>query len=348
MEYLIYVLVFFAIVGVVMLALGIKEAHEAKHNNPVVKLQRMREQRGSLMAMGLDEELEAELQRKFARDEEQRAVVAKKERHKMLRSVDNASQGIEAVRVLDLRLQQIDSLWRASDMIVAALLAGLVVLLIGTWAGIGWWSLIPAVLCIPLPWWYAKILRTRYFRRFDEQLSDTLMLMSNSLRAGFSFMQSLEMIAREAPFPIGREFQGVSQEIALGVPISQALDSLAERINSPDLDLMVTAVNIQRETGGALAEILDVIARVIAERMVIRGEIRTLTAQGRLTGAVLGLLPIILGLLIHISSRLTSPYDPSFIEPLLADTRGHLMLGAGLFIQAIGMAWIMKIVTIKV
>ena len=82
--------------------------------------------------------------------------------------------------------------------------------------------------------------------------------------------------------------------------------------------------------------------------MVIRGEIQTLTAQGRLTGAVLGLLPIILGLLIHIMSRITSPYDPSFVEPLIADTRGHIMLAGGLIVQAIGMMWIMKIVTIKV
>ena len=348
MEYLIYVLVLFAIVGLAMLAFGVKEAQDAKHNNPVVKLQRMREQRGSVMAMGMDEELEAELQRKFARDEETRAVAAKKERHKILRSVDEATGGIEAVRLLDIKLQQIDSLWRASDMIVAAILAALVVLTVCYWSGFGWWSLVPAVACIPLPWIYAKTLRKRYFRRFDEQLADTLMLMSNSLRAGFSFMQAMEMIAREAPFPIGREFQGVAQEIALGVPISQALDSLAERINSPDLDLMVTAVNIQRETGGALAEILDVIARVIAERMVIRGEIQTLTAQGRLTGAVLSLLPIILGLLIHIMSRITSPYDPSFVEPLIADTRGHIMLAGGVIVMIIGGMWIMKIVTIKV
>jgi tight adherence protein B len=315
MEYLVYVLVFFLLIGALMLGFGIKEARESRENNPVAKLQRLRELRGSLMSMGLDDELESELSRKFARDQEALAAAAKgqKKRGPVLTSLDGFTSKVAVLHSLDVQLEQI-----------------------------------PALACLPIPWLYVKATKQRYYRRFDEQLSDVLRLMSNSLRAGFSFLQAVEMVAREAPFPVSTEFSTVTREIALGVPISQALDNLAARIQSADLDLMVTAVNIQRETGGALAEILDIIAEVIEQRMTIRGEIRTLTAQGRITGTVLGMLPIGLGLLIHLASRASAPNDPSFVQPLIDDTRGHLMVGMALLMQAVGIAWITKIVSIKV
>ena len=348
MEYLVYVLTFFLLVGALMLSFGVKEARDAEQENPVAKLRRIREQRGSAMSMGLDAELEAELAKKFARDEEKRAVQAKKERSKVFTWLDMVTASVGVTQRLDSQLTQINSIWHASELLLAAVAAGFVVLSVLVYLGWSWWSLIPALLCVPLPWFYVKTLRARYYRKFDEQLADVLMLMSNSLRAGFSFMQSLEMVAREAPFPISTEFNSVLQEISVGVSISQALDNLAARIRSTELDLVVTAVNIQRETGGALAEILDIISGVIRERMVIKGEIQTLTAQGRLTGAVLGMLPVFLGLAIHIVSRISSPYEPSFVEPLISDTRGHIMLGCAFAMQMIGIAWIMKIVTIKV
>ncbi len=350
MEYLVYVLIFFLLVGALMLAFGFKEARDAEHDNPVAKLQRMREQRGSLMSMGLDDELEAELSRKFARDQEAEAAAAKgqKKRSQVFTSLDSMTRSVGILNRLDVQLEQINSFWRASELVVATMGAGLVALTIAYLLGWRWFSLLPALACLPLPWVYVRTVKARYYRRFDEQLSDILRLMSNSLRAGFSFLQAVEMVAREAPFPIGAEFSTVTREIALGVSISQALENIASRIQSSDLDLMVTAVNIQRETGGALAEILDIIAQVIEQRMTIRGEIRTLTAQGRITGAVLGMLPIGLGLLIHVASRLAAPHDPSFIEPLLTDARGHAMVAMALGMQAVGMVWIMKIVSIKV
>lgn len=348
MEYLIYVIIFFLIVGGVMLAFGVREARMAQEENPVSRLRKMREQRGSLMTMGLDQELEDELARKFARDQESEAVDAKKKRGKVFTNLDNVTRAAPALHKLDVQLEQINSIWRASELLVATLGLGILVLTVFYYFGFRWLSILPALLCIPLPWMYVKTMRTRYYRRFDEQLADILRLMSNSLRAGFSFLQAVEMVAREAPFPIGAEFGVVTREIALGVSISQSLDNIATRIKSSDMDLVVTAVNIQRETGGALAEILDIIADVIEQRMTIRGEIRTLTAQGRITGAVLGLLPIGLGAMIHIVSRVTAPYDPSFVQPLFEDTRGHMMVALALGLQALGMLWIMKIVTIKV
>jgi len=349
MEYLVYVLVFFLLVGALMLGFGLKEARDSEADNPVAKLKKMREMRGSMMSMGLDDELEAELSRKFARDQEAEAVAAKgKKRPQVFTSLDSMTHSIAILNRLDVQLEQINSFWRASELVVVTLGAGLLALSVAYLLGLRWFSLIPALLCLPLPWVYVKTVKARYYRRFDEQLSDILRLMSNSLRAGFSFLQAVEMVAREAPFPIGSEFSTVTREIALGVAISQALDNIAARIKSSDLDLMVTAVNIQRETGGALAEILDIIAGVIEQRMTIRGEIRTLTAQGRITGSVLGMLPIGLGLMIHVASRIAAPHDPSFIEPLLSDSRGHVMIAMALSMQALGMAWIMKIVSIKV
>ncbi len=160
-------------------------------------------------------------------------------------------------------------------------------------------------------------MKAKYSRQFEQQLADTLMLMANSLRAGFSFLQSLEMVSRESQPPISDEFQRLTQEISIGVPVNQALENMGARVRSPDLDLVITAVLIQREVGSSLAEILEVISRVIGERIRIRGEIRTLTAQGRLTGAILGFLPLTLGLAIHLVGSVTTPNEESFVQPLI-------------------------------
>jgi tight adherence protein B len=262
--------------------------------------------------------------------------------------LDEIIKGLRVTARLEEELRVINSFWHAGELLVATLVLALVLLLVTTLLGWGWLGLIPALVCIPLPWVYVRSLRARYYRRFDEQLADTLMLMSNSLRAGFSFLQALEMVAREAPFPIANEFALVTQEISLGVSITQALENLGARIKSSDLDLVVTAVIIQRETGGGLAEILDTIAGVIHERMRIKGEVRTLTAQGRLTGGVLGFLPLGLGVLLHFVSRLAAPHEPSFITPLFTEDVGKIMVALALGLQLMGFAWIMKIVTIRV
>ncbi|MDF2441490.1 MAG: tight adherence protein [Abditibacteriota bacterium] len=346
MEYFAYVVAFFIVVGLLMVGFGYYEAHESKGESASAKLQRIREQRGSLAPQGMDGyDVEArELAKKFAREEEARLG---RDRSSMT-GLDEIIKALRVTARLEGELRQINSFWHAGELLVATLMLALVVLLATTLMGWGWFGLIPALACIRLPWVYVRSLRARYYRRFDEQLADTLMLMSNSLRAGFSFLQALEMVAREAPFPIANEFSMVTQEISLGVSITQALENLGARIKSSDLDLVVTAVIIQRETGGGLAEILDTIAGVIHERMRIKGEIRTLTAQGRLTGAVLGFLPVFLGLGLHLVSRISAPHDPSFMTPLLNEGVGRIMIAVALVLQLMGFAWIMKIVTIRV
>ena len=130
-----------------------------------------------------------------------------------------------------------------------------------------------------LPRFYVRRQQSRRLIRFNEQLSDMLNLMVNGLRAGYSTMQAMEAVSKELPPPICDEFRRVVQEMQLGVPMERALDNLLRRIPSIDLDLVITAINVQREVGGNLAEILDTISHTIRERVHIKGEIRVLTAQ---------------------------------------------------------------------
>ena len=178
-------------------------------------------------------------------------------------------------------------------------------------------------------------------KKFNDQISDALVLISSSLRSGYSFMQAIEMVGREMHPPISEEFYRVLREINLGVTTDEAMNHMAERINSVDLDLVVTAVIIQRQIGGNLTEILDNIANTIRERVRITGHIRTLTAQGRLSGMIIGLMPFFMAFVIYI-------LNPSYIVPLFTQSAGHFMLILALFNELIGIILIKKIVDIKV
>ena len=127
-----------------------------------------------------------------------------------------------------------------------------------------------------------RIARDNGLRAFSDQLGDSLNLMVNGLRSGYSVLQAMEAVSREMPPPISAEFARVVQEVQIGLPLDQALGNMLRRIKSDDLDLVITAINVQREVGGNLAEILDVISFTIRERVRIKGEVRTLTAQGKL------------------------------------------------------------------
>lgn len=131
---------------------------------------------------------------------------------------------------------------------------------------------------------------------FIEQLGDTISLMGNSLRAGYSLLQTMEMVSRESPYPIGSEFGRVVREMGLGISNEEALQNLLRRIPSPDLDLLVTAINIQHEVGGNLAQILAIIGQTIRDRVKIKGDIAVLTAQQQISAYVISGLPILLGL----------------------------------------------------
>lgn len=181
----------------------------------------------------------------------------------------------------------------------------------------------------------------RRMKAFNGQLGDALILIANSLRTGYSFMQASDMVAQEMRPPISSEFSRAVKEMNLGVTIEDALANLGKRINSEDLDLVLTAVLIQRQVGGNLSEVLDNIARTIRERVRIRGEIRTLTAQGRISGIIVSLLPVVLGLVIYL-------LNPEYVKLLFVHPVGKIMLGVAGLGQVIGIIVIRRIVDIEV
>jgi tight adherence protein B len=176
---------------------------------------------------------------------------------------------------------------------------------------------------------------------FNKQLPDTITLLSNSLRAGSSFLQSIELVSRESPAPMGEEMGRVVREVNLGLSMEEALKNLVRRIRSDDVDLMVTAIGIQQQVGGNLAEILDTIAFTIRERIRIKGEIATLTAQGRYSGYLVAMLPIGLAVALNF-------INPAFMQPLFTKLIGQILLGVGLVMMTIGFFAIQKITDIKI
>jgi tight adherence protein B len=163
-----------------------------------------------------------------------------------------------------------------------------------------------------LPRMYVKRQQGKRLIKFNEQLSDMANLMVNGLRAGYSTMQAMEAVSKELPPPISDEFRRVVQEMQLGVNMQTALDNLLRRIPSDDLDLVVTAINVQREVGGNLAEILDTISYTIRERVRIKGEIRVLTTQVMYSGRFLSLLPLIVMGVLYLLNR---EYMMEFFKP---------------------------------
>ena len=183
---------------------------------------------------------------------------------------------------------------------------------------------------------------------FNKQLPDTITLLANGLRAGSSFLQAVELVVRESRPPVSTEFSRVIREVNLGLPFEQAMENMVRRVRSEDLELMATAINIQHTVGGNLAEILDSIAYTIRERIRIKGEIRTLTAQQRLSGYVVGFLPIALAGFLFVAA-------PNFMAPMFAKPPeafglplGVVILLAGGFMMFLGFMFIRKIVDIEV
>ncbi|HYM49760.1 MAG TPA: type II secretion system F family protein [Candidatus Limnocylindrales bacterium] len=191
------------------------------------------------------------------------------------------------------------------------------------------------------PGFFIKFRQRRRLKAFNNQLGDTIVLLSNALKAGYSFAQAMATIAKSASPPMADEFSRAVREMNLGVSVDDALQHMVKRIESEDFDLMVTAVQIHRVVGGNLAEILDTIAFTIRERIRIQGEIRTLTAQARASGYIITGLPFALALLLTFIS-------PSYITPLFHEWLGYVLIGMGLVSIAIGYGIISKITNIQV
>lgn len=183
--------------------------------------------------------------------------------------------------------------------------------------------------------------RGRRMKAFTSQFPDALEMFARSLRAGHSFTGAIQLVSQEMPNPLGAEFRQVFDEQNLGVPLREALTGMTHRVDSLDARFFVTAILIQRETGGNLAEIIDKIAHVIRERFRIQGQLKIFTAQARMTGTILCLLPIGLALAIGV-------LNPDYLRPLWFERAGKFMIGLAICMQIAGALVIRKIVRIKI
>lgn len=178
-------------------------------------------------------------------------------------------------------------------------------------------------------------------RVFEDQLPDTLTLLSTSLRAGYSLLQAVEAVAAEAPQPTSREFGRAIAESRLGRPVVETMEGIAERMRSDDFGWAVMAIEIQREVGGNLAEVLQTVADTMRQRNRLKREIKALTAEGRISAVVLGVLPIILFAFLYLTNR-------DYLEPLFTRTPGLIAIGVGLGLMGAGAYWLKRIVDIEV
>jgi tight adherence protein B len=193
------------------------------------------------------------------------------------------------------------------------------------------------------PRWYVGSKRRSRQAKFNGQLADVIAIMSGALRSGFSLLQSMELVAREGPEPVSKEFERVVREVGLGLSPEEALANLVERMQSEDLELLVTAINVQREVGGNLVEVLDTIASTIRERVKLVGQVRVLTAQQQFSGYIIALLPVVLALILGI-------INPTYMLGIFSKTTycGWTLLGCSSISVLSGFLVIRKIVDIKV
>lgn len=245
-------------------------------------------------------------------------------------------------RDLARRLRRADLRLRVSEYLILTALCGGLGTVGGKLAGL------PPVLRLAagfaalwLPSMYVSTKMERRLKAFNNQLPDALGIMSNSLRSGYSLLQAIDVVAAEMPAPIGPEFAQVLRETRVSISVEDALTNLVERVNSPDLDLVVTAILIQRQVGGNLTEVLDKIGYTIRERIRILGEIRTLTTQGRISGIIISLLPVALALFMYLT-------NPGFIGPLFSHPLGRLMLGMAAFMQLLGVLAIRSLIHVEI
>jgi len=243
---------------------------------------------------------------------------------------------------LRLLMLQADLRLRPAEWIALCLGSMLASFLLGLLAAHGLLSgLLLGAVGLAVPQVVLQTRRDARRRRFNTQLPDALMLLTSALRAGYSFSQAVQTVAEELPPPLALEFRWVSGEVSLGVPLDVALGRVAARVQSPDLELVITAILIQLPLGGNLAEVLDAIAETIRERVRIAGEVQTLTAEGRLSAGLLIILAPALALALFLR-------NPSYFQPLLDSQTGHILIAGAVIGQIVGGLIIKRMVALDV
>ena len=277
------------------------------------------------------------------------ARIKKKSRRKesvirRAKGIDAASRSVKSRKIIDslfdelisadimMRPEEFALIWIVVTFVPSGLAAlfGAGVIPAATLAGLG--AFLPLI--------YIRIKKEKRVKVFESQLGDTLIMMCNSLRSGFSFQQAMDSVAADMPAPVGVEFARVCNEIRYGATLDEALENMTERVKSPDLMLVVSAVCIQRTTGGNLSEILTTISDTIRDRLKIKGEIRSITAQGRTSGMIIGALPVMIAVALML-------INPDYMNTFFTTSAGQIMLAVSIVMEVIGFLAIRKVVNIK-
>lgn len=248
----------------------------------------------------------------------------------------------EAATRIDRRLKQADMTIRVGTFVLLSLglfVVGIVAGKIFHWPAVV--SVIVGGVLMAVPNIVVDAKRRRRFKRFMSHFPEALEMFARSLRAGHSFTGAIQLVAQEMPHPIGTEFSKVFEEQNLGIPLREALLGMSERIEALDVKFFVTAIMIQRETGGNLAEIIDKISYVIRERFRIEGQLKIFTAQARMSGIILSLLPVGIAVLIGMM-------NPEYLKPLWFEKTGRIMIAVAVVLQVLGVLAIRKIIRIKI
>ncbi len=255
---------------------------------------------------------------------------------------DSVLTSLPQVRDLKILLEQADLNWTPGTFISISF--GLAAALSAS-AFILSQAAMPAVFAAMAGLWfplmYVKRLKRRRIRRFEEQFPEAIDLLGRSIRAGHAFPTGLKVVGEESPDPMATEFRQIFDEQKFGLPLEDSLLGLADRIDMVDVRIFVTAILIQREVGGSLAEILDKISYTIRERFSLQRQIRVYTAQGRLTGYILAALPILLGLAI-------AALNPEYMAILFEDPMGKVLIAAAAVLQLLGFLLIRRIIDIEI
>jgi len=237
-------------------------------------------------------------------------------------------------------LEQAGLQLRPGELVIMTVSGALVVSVITMLLSNGWLALLAGFLTLfGVRAWLRRKASNRQ-KAFADQLPDLLQLVSGSIRSGFGMMQAMDAVANEMPAPAGEEFQRVKTEVQLGRDLNESLQAMAERVRSEDFRWVVEAIQIHNEVGGDLADILDSVLGTVRDRIRVRRRIRTLSAEGRMSGIVLALLPFVLVLALVV-------FSPGYVNVLFTTQIGRLLILAGLALMTIGALWIRRITALK-
>jgi tight adherence protein B len=251
-------------------------------------------------------------------------------------------QGIPRAQRIDKLLEQAGMTWSVSRFLLISLVLGVLSFMLASWRNLPLWlAILVGVGVALLPWFYAGSRKKARLTKIDLQLPDALDMIGRALKAGHAFPSAVKMAGDEMPDPLAAEFRTTFDEVNYGISMPDALKNMANRVPSVDLRYFVIAVLIQRETGGNLAEILSNISRIIRERVKLLGDVKVLSAEGKMSAWVLTSLPFGTAFLINV-------VNPKFMDVLFTDPLGKTMLVGSLFSMLLGILWMRKIIQIRI